>query len=53
MQRVPGFGCAVRARHGMLAVPDARSGELPGQAHEAMTTAPETYAAAVSRSFLP
>jgi pimeloyl-ACP methyl ester carboxylesterase len=30
-------------------LPDARIGELHGQAHEGMTTAPEMYAAAVSR----
>ena len=28
-------------------LPDARIGELPGQAHEGMTTAPEMYAGAV------
>jgi pimeloyl-ACP methyl ester carboxylesterase len=30
-------------------LPDARIGELPGQAHEGMTTAPAMYAEAVSR----
>ena len=30
-------------------LPDARIEELPGQAHEAMTTAPELYAASVER----
>ncbi len=33
-------------------LPDARIGELPGQAHEGMTTAPGMYAEAVSRFFL-
>jgi pimeloyl-ACP methyl ester carboxylesterase len=33
-------------------LPDARIGELPGQAHEGMTTAPEMYAEAVSRFLL-
>jgi pimeloyl-ACP methyl ester carboxylesterase len=32
---------------------DARIQELPGQAHEGMTTAPEQYAEAVSRVLLP
>lgn len=32
--------------------PDVRVEELPGQAHEGMTTAPEMYAAAVSRFLL-
>ena len=35
------------------ALPDARVEELPGQAHEAMTTAPGPYAEAVSRFLLP
>ena len=35
------------------ALPDARIEELPGQAHEAMTTAPGLYAEAVSRFLLP
>jgi pimeloyl-ACP methyl ester carboxylesterase len=35
------------------ALPDARIEELPGQAHEAMTTAPGPYAEAVSRFLLP
>jgi pimeloyl-ACP methyl ester carboxylesterase len=35
------------------ALPDVRIEELPGQAHEAMTTAPELYAEAVSRFLLP
>jgi pimeloyl-ACP methyl ester carboxylesterase len=35
------------------ALPDARVEELLGQAHEAMTTAPEPYAEAVSRFLLP
>jgi hypothetical protein len=30
-------------------LPDARIEELPGQAHEAMTTAPRMYAESVSR----
>jgi pimeloyl-ACP methyl ester carboxylesterase len=34
------------------ALPHARLSELPGQAHEAMTTAPDVYAAAVSRFLL-
>ena len=34
------------------ALPDARVEELPGQAHEAMTTAPGLYAEAVSRFLL-
>jgi pimeloyl-ACP methyl ester carboxylesterase len=34
------------------ALPDARVEELPGQAHEGMTTAPEMYAEAVSRFLL-
>ncbi|HEY9283309.1 MAG TPA: alpha/beta hydrolase [Pyrinomonadaceae bacterium] len=34
------------------ALPDVRVEELPGQAHEGMTTAPEMYAAAVSRFLL-
>jgi pimeloyl-ACP methyl ester carboxylesterase len=34
------------------ALPDARIEELPGQAHEAMTTAPGPYAEAVSRFLL-
>ena len=34
------------------ALPDARVEELPGQAHEAMTTAPGMYAEAVSRFLL-
>ena len=33
-------------------LPNVRIEELPGQAHEGMTTAPETYAAAVSRFLL-
>ena len=33
-------------------LPDVRIEELPGQAHEAMTTAPELYAEAVSRFLL-
>lgn len=33
-------------------LPDARIQELPGQAHEGMTTAPEMYAEAVSRFLL-
>ncbi|HEX2189151.1 MAG TPA: alpha/beta hydrolase [Longimicrobiaceae bacterium] len=33
-------------------LPDARIEELPGQAHEGMTTAPEMYAGAVSRFLL-
>lgn len=33
-------------------LPDARIEELPGQAHEGMTTAPEMYAEAVSRFLL-
>ncbi|HVK08759.1 MAG TPA: alpha/beta hydrolase [Gemmataceae bacterium] len=35
------------------ALPDVRVQELPGQAHEGMTTAPEMYAEAVSRALLP
>ena len=35
------------------ALPDARIEELPGQAHEAMTTAPGPYAEAVFRFLLP
>jgi pimeloyl-ACP methyl ester carboxylesterase len=34
-------------------LPDARVQELPGQAHEGMTTAPELYAESVSRVLLP
>jgi hypothetical protein len=34
------------------ALPDVRIEALRGQAHEAMTTAPELYAAAVSRFLL-
>ena len=34
-------------------LPDAYIQELPGQAHEGMTTAPELYAEAVSRVLLP
>jgi pimeloyl-ACP methyl ester carboxylesterase len=34
------------------ALPDARIEQLPGQAHEGMTTAPEMYAEAVSRFLL-
>jgi hypothetical protein len=30
-------------------LPDARIEELPGQAHEGMTTAPEMYAESVTR----
>jgi pimeloyl-ACP methyl ester carboxylesterase len=33
-------------------LPSARIGELPGQAHEAMTTAPKVYAEAVTRFLL-
>jgi pimeloyl-ACP methyl ester carboxylesterase len=33
-------------------LPDVRIGELPGQAHEGMTTAPQMYAEAVSRFLL-
>jgi pimeloyl-ACP methyl ester carboxylesterase len=33
-------------------LPDARIGELPGQAHEGMTTAPGQYAEAVARFLL-
>ncbi len=33
-------------------LPDVRIEELPGQAHEGMTTAPEMYAEAVSRFLL-
>jgi pimeloyl-ACP methyl ester carboxylesterase len=33
-------------------LPDVRIQELPGQAHEAMTTAPEMYAQVVSRFLL-
>jgi pimeloyl-ACP methyl ester carboxylesterase len=33
-------------------LPDVRIEELPGQAHEGMTTAPELYAEAVSRFLL-
>jgi pimeloyl-ACP methyl ester carboxylesterase len=33
-------------------LPDARIEELPGQAHEGMTTAPEMYAKAVTRFLL-
>lgn len=33
-------------------LPDVRVGELPGQAHEGMTTAPDVYAKAVSRFLL-
>ena len=33
-------------------LPDVRIQELPGQAHEGMTTAPEMYAEAVSRVLL-
>jgi hypothetical protein len=33
-------------------LPDVRIQELPGQAHEAMTTAPQMYAGAVSRFLL-
>jgi pimeloyl-ACP methyl ester carboxylesterase len=33
-------------------LPDTRIEELPGQAHEGMTTAPEMYARAVSRFLL-
>jgi hypothetical protein len=33
-------------------LPDVRIEELPGQAHEAMTTAPGMYAEAVSRFLL-
>jgi hypothetical protein len=33
-------------------LPDARIEELPGQAHEGMTTAAEMYAEAVSRFLL-
>ena len=33
-------------------LPDARIEELPGQAHEGMTTVPQMYAAAVSRFLL-
>jgi pimeloyl-ACP methyl ester carboxylesterase len=33
-------------------LPDVRIQELPGQAHEAMTTAPGMYAEAVSRFLL-
>ena len=33
-------------------LPDVRIGELPGQAHEGMTTAPGQYAAAVARFLL-
>ena len=33
-------------------LPDVRIGELAGQAHEGMTTAPEMYAQAVSRFLL-
>ena len=36
----------------MAMLPDARIGELSGQAHEGMTTAPEMYADAVIRFFL-
>ena len=36
----------------MAILPDARIGELSGQAHEGMTTAPEMYADAVIRFFL-
>ena len=36
----------------MAVLPDARIGELSGQAHEGMTTAPEMYADAVIRFFL-
>ena len=34
------------------ALPDARILELPGQAHEGMTTAPQMYAESVSRFLL-
>jgi pimeloyl-ACP methyl ester carboxylesterase len=34
------------------ALPDVRIEELPGQAHEGMTTAPKMYAEAVSRFLL-
>jgi pimeloyl-ACP methyl ester carboxylesterase len=33
----------------MAVLPDARIGELPGQAHEGMTTAPEMYAEVVMK----
>ena len=33
-------------------LPDVRIEQLPGQAHEGMTTAPEMYAEAVSRFLL-
>ena len=33
-------------------LPDVRIEELPGQAHEGMTTVPQMYAAAVSRFLL-
>jgi pimeloyl-ACP methyl ester carboxylesterase len=36
----------------MAVLPGARIGELPGQAHEGMTTAPEMYADAVIRFLL-
>jgi pimeloyl-ACP methyl ester carboxylesterase len=36
----------------MAVLPDARIGELPGQAHEGMTTAPEMYAEAVLKFLL-
>jgi hypothetical protein len=50
-----GFSCISFAQAGALRaglaalLPDARIEELPGQAHEAMTTAPRMYAESVSR----